>query len=358
MRFIFKTDYDQDIKLFKHAGAKFWYAVLLAVAIAAPAVLGKYYISQLSFICIYSIAGVGLMLLSGYAGQISIGHAAFLAVGGYTEAIAVKMGLPFPLSLILSFIVAGLIGIIIGLPAIRIKGIYLAIATLAFNFLVEEVLVRWSSVTGGNNGLMLDHAKLFGVAFKSTDSFYYLSLAILVIVILGVLNLLRSSTGRSFVAIRDSQISAQSMGVDLAKYKTMAFGLSAGITGIAGALYAYKIRFISPEQFGVMVSIELLMMIVIGGIGSLHGAVFGAIFFISLPELIALVKNYLPEAIANQTGLQPTIFGFILICVVIFEPEGIYAWWIKMRSYFEMFPFYRKTTFKRTKTFMKSDRLS
>ena len=295
--------------------------------------------------------------MSGFAGQISIGHAAFLAVGAYTEAIALKMGAPFLLSLLLSFVMAGMIGIIIGLPALRIKGIYLAIATLAFSFIVEEVLVRWDSVTGGNNGLMLGHVQMFGFTFKSTGSLYYLSLAILVIVILGVINLLRSPTGRAFVAIRDSEISAQSMGVDLARYKTMAFALSAGITGIAGTLYAHKIRFISPEQFGVQVSIEMLMMIVIGGLGSLHGAIFGSIFLISLPELIAAVKGYLPEAIANQVGLQPTIFGLILIGFIIFEPDGIYGRWVKIRTYFEEFPFYRKAMFKRQKTYMKSERL-
>ena len=154
----------------------------------------------------------------------------------------------------------------------------------------------------------------------------------------------------------DSLVSAT--GITESRIIDMAFALSAGITGIAGALYAHKIRFISPEQFGVLTSIEMLMMIVIGGLGSLHGAIFGSIFLISLPELIAAVKGYLPEAIANQVGLQPTIFGLILIGFIIFEPEGIYGRWVKIRTYFEAFPFYRKTMFKRQKTYMKSERLS
>ena len=172
-----------------------------------------------------------------------------------------------------------------------------------------------------------------------------------------MLNLLRSPTGRAFVAIRDSEISAQSMGINLARYKTTSFALSAAITGIAGALYAHKLRILAPDQFTVLQSIELVLMVVVGGLGSIHGAYFGAAFLIALPQVIVLAKDYLPDAIGQATGLQPTVFGLILIGFVLFEPLGLYGRWLKIRTYLGMFPFYRRGMFKRQKAFMKSERL-
>src|SRR5882672_8264514 len=338
MRFVFKTRYDQDIALFKHAGQRFWYGLLLIALLLAPAAVSEYMLSQLVFICIYGIVGLGLMLLTGYTGQVSLGHAAFMAVGAYTHVVLISHGWPF-------------------LPALRVRGIYLAIATMAFGFIVEEVTARWESVTGGNSGLQVHAPAIAGFKFESTAALYYLCLSFAVVTTLVVLNLLRAPTGRAFVAIRDSEISAQSMGINLARYKTIAFALSAFLTGIAGALYAHQIRFITPEQFTVLQSIELLLMVVIGGLGSIHGAFFGAAFIISLPQVITWFKDFLPDAIANATGLRPVIFGAVMILVVLAEPYGIYGRWLKIRTYFQLFPFYRRGLFKRQKSFQKSDRL-
>src|SRR5450759_827981 len=357
MRFLFKTDYDQDLQLLQHGIQKFWYAVLLAVLLAAPWALPEYFTSQLTFILIYGILGLGLMLLSGYTGLISLGHAAFLAVGAYTEAVLSAHGWPFPVSLAMAALLSAAVGIIVGLPALRVKGIYLSIATMAFGFIVEEVMARWESVTGGNSGMQVGVASLFGFKLDSEASFYYLCLALALATTLLMLNLLRSPTGRAFVAIRDSEISAQSMGINLARYKTTSFALSAAITGIAGALYAHKLRIITPEQFTVLQSIELVLMVVVGGLGSIHGAFFGAAFLIELPQVLVLAKDYLPDAIGQATGLQPTVFGLILIGFVLFEPLGIYGRWLKIRTYLGMFPFYRRGMFKRHKAFMKSERL-
>ena len=357
MRFVFKISYDQDIRLFQHGGQVFWYGLLALGLLAAPAFVSEYYLSQLTFICIYGIVGVGLMLLTGYTGQVSLGHAAFLAVGAYTEAVLQVHGVPFGVSLAAAAVLAGIAGIVIGLPALRLTGIYLVIATMAFGFIVQEGVTRWESVTRGNRGMTLRSIDLFGVRVDEEWELYYLALAVLTLVVLGVLNLLRAPTGRAFVAIRDSEISAQSMGIHLARYKTASFALSAAITGLAGALYAHKLQFISPEQFGIIVSIELAMMIFIGGIGSLHGAIFGAIFIIALPQLIAVAKDYLPAAIAHQTGLEPTIFGLILVLVIVFEPLGIYGRWLKVRHYLQTFPLYKQDMFRRQKAFMRSERL-
>ena len=357
MRFLFKTDYQQDVRLFKHGGQVFWYGLLLAALLVAPWLLPDYYVSQLVFIWIYAIAAIGLMILVGFTGQVSLGHAAFLAMGAYTEAYLQQHGWPFALSLTFSALVAGITGIIVGLPALRVKGMYLAIATLAFGFIVEEGVARAESITGGNAGKAIGTLEVFGLPIDSEQRFYYLSLFVLALVVVGVMNLLRSPTGRAFVAIHDSEISAQSMGINLARYKTIAFALSAAVAGIAGALYAHKLRYLSPDQFTFLQSIELLIILVIGGVGSIYGAIFGAAFWIAVQQFIVLAKDWLPPAIAQQTGLQPTVFGLILVAFVLFEPMGLYGRWLKIRTFFQLFPFYRKGLFRRQKSYMKSERL-
>ncbi len=357
MRFIFKTSYDQDIRLAKHGGHKFWYSLLIAALVTAPWWLESYGLAQLTFILIYGIVGLGLMLLAGFTGLFSIGHAAFLGVGAYTQAVLAAQGWPFPLSLAAAAGLSAIVGAVVGLPALRVKGIYLGIATLAFGFIVEEVLARWESVTGGNAGLMVGQPQMFGWTVGSGAPFYFLCLVIAVACTLAVLNLLRSPTGRAFVAIRDSEISAQSMGIHLAYYKTLSFAISAALAGIGGALYAHMIRFLSPDQFNIIQSIDLLLMVVIGGLGSVHGAFLGAIFLIGMPQAISAFKDVLPEAIGNAPGLKAVIYGVVLIAFVLFEPMGLYGRWLKIRAWFQLFPFYRKGLFKRQKAFQKSDRL-
>jgi len=308
-------------------------------------------------VLIYAIVGLGLMLLAGFTGLFSIGHAAFLGVGAYTEAVLAAQGWPFPLSLAMSAGLSAAVGAVVGLPALRVKGIYLGIATLAFGFIVEEGLARWESVTGGNAGKHVEAAQMFGWKADSEAGFYALCLVVTVLATLAVLNLLRSPTGRAFVAIRDSEISAQSMGIHLARYKTMSFMISAALAGVGGALYAHKMQFISPDQFSILQSIDLLLMVVIGGLGSIHGAFLGAIFIITMPQLISLGKDYLPDAIGQAPGLQAVVYGLVLIGFVMFEPLGLYGRWLKVRTWFQLFPFYRKGMFKRQKSFQKSDRL-
>jgi branched-chain amino acid transport system permease protein len=357
MRFILKTSYEQDIRLAKHGGHVFWYGLLAFALLAAPWLLSEYGLAQLTFVLIYGITGLGLMLLAGFTGLFSIGHAAFLGVGAYAQAVFTGMGLAFPVALLLAALLSAAVGVVVGLPALRVRGLYLAIATLAFGFIVEEVLARWESVTGGNAGLHVEAPRLGDWQVDTAGGFYFLCLAITVATTLGVLNLLRSSTGRAFIAIRDSEVSAQSMGIHLARYKTLSFALSAALAGVGGALYAHKLSFISPEQFNVVQSIDLLLMVVIGGLGSVHGAFLGAIFLISMPQLIALIKDALPTAIGQAPGLQSVVYGAVLIAFVMFEPLGLYGRWVKLRTYLQLFPFYRQGMFKRQKTFQKSERL-
>jgi branched-chain amino acid transport system permease protein len=358
MRFIFKKSYDQDIRLARHSGQVFWYGLLLVSLLLAPLTLPAYWASLLTLTMIYGIVGLGLMLLSGFTGLFSIGHAAFMGVGAYMQAVLTGMGWPFPVALLCSMVASALVGAVVGLPALRVRGIYLAIATLAFGFIVQEILTRWESVTGGNRGLAVGMIDIFGWKTSSPTVFYYICLVLTVAVTLGVLNLLRSATGRAFVAIRDSEVSAQSMGVNLARYKTLSFAVSAALAGLGGALSAHMLRFISPDQFGVVQSIDLLLIVIVGGLGSVHGAFFGAIFLIATPQAISLAKDFLPASIGQTTGLQSLVYGLILIAFVLFEPMGIYGRWIKIRTWFELAPLYRKGLMSRQKSFQKTDRLN
>ena len=357
MRFLFKTSYEQDLRLAKHNGHLFWYGLLGLLLITAPLFTPEYYLAQLTFVLIYAIVGLGLMLLAGYTGLFSLGHAAFLGVGAYTQAVLTGMGWPFLLSLGCAAGISAAVGIVVSLPAMRVKGIYLGMATLAFGFIVEEVFARWESVTGGNAGKTVMTPEVLGMQIDTATSFYLLCLVITVLCTLIILNLLRSPTGRAFVAIRDSEISAQSMGIHLAYYKTLSFAISAAMAGVGGALYAHKLQFISPDQFSILQSIDLLLMIVIGGLGSVHGAFLGALFLIAMPQLISLGKDYLPEAVGQSPGLQGLVYGLVLVAFVLFEPMGLYGRWLKIRTWLQMFPFYRQGMFKRQKSFQKSDRL-
>ncbi len=357
MRFVFKTRYDQDIDLARHGGDRFWYGLLLLGALLAPALLPPYWLAQLTFVLIYAIVAVGLMLLAGYTGQLSIGHAAFMGVGAYTEAWLAARGWAFPVSLACSMGLAAAVGVVVGLPALRVKGMYLGIATLAFGFIVEEVLARWESVTGGNAGRMIESPACLGIALDDPVPFYFVCLVATVGSTLVVLNLLRAPTGRAMIAIRDSEISAQGMGIHLARYKSLSFAISAALAGLGGALYAHKIQFLTPDQFGLVQSIDLLLMVVVGGLGSMHGAFFGAAFLIGMPQLIAISRGYLPGAIGDAVGLQSVVYGVILILIVMAEPMGLYGRWLKIRTWLELYPFYRRGMFRRQRAFQKSERL-
>lgn len=356
MRFLFKTSYEQDIRLFRHGGQVFWYGMLGLALLAAPWWASEYVMSQLHFVLIYSIVGFGLMMLVGFTGQISLGHAAFLAVGAYTEALMQAAGVPFIVSIASAAALAGAVGVVVGLPALRLRGIYLAIATIAFNVIIEEIVTRWDSLTGGNSGRHLKAITLFGRPLESAGEFYAVCLALAALACLACANLLRAPTGRAFVAIRDSEISAACMGVNPAWYKTLAFAFSAALTGVAGALYAHKVTFISPEQFSLLVSIELVTIVILGGVGFLHGAVLGAAFIIVLPQLISLAKDWLPAGIA-PSGLQAVLFGALLVAFILFEPMGLYGRWLKVRAWLELFPFYRRGMFRRQRAYTRSERL-
>jgi branched-chain amino acid transport system permease protein len=320
------------------------------------------------------------MVLAGYTGLVSLGHAAFLGIGAYAHVYFTQdLGLPWIVSVALATALTAAAGVLVGSPALRMTGVYLTIATLAFALIIQEVFTRWDGVTHGLKGRPVDKPVIFGISFANEVAFYFLALAFLIGGLWITRNLLRSPTGRAWVAIRDSEIAAQSMGVNLAAYKTMAFSYSAALMGLAGALFAHKIGYLAPDIFSVLLSIQFLLMVVVGGLGSLHGALFGALFVAFLPVLISQARDSVPawiggavsilgadasaavfrltDRFVKQPGLEPGIFGLILVLFILFEPLGIYGRWVKLKVYFSTFPLYKRATFKRQRAYMRSERL-
>ncbi|MBM3645581.1 MAG: branched-chain amino acid ABC transporter permease [Alphaproteobacteria bacterium] len=379
MRFLFKTSYAQDTRLFRDRIDAGWYGLLGVAVLMVPFVLSDYYVGEVTWVFVYAIAGVSLMVLVGFTGLVSLGHAAFLGIGAYAHAYFLELGAPWVVAASLAVVITTLCGIVVGLPALRMTGIYLTIATLAFAVIIQEVFNRWEHVTKGLAGMPVPKAQIFGVSFEDDRSFYYLCLALLVLVLWTTRNLLRTPTGRAWIAIRDSEIAAQSMGVNLAIYKSMAFAYSAGVMGLAGALFAHKIAYLAPDIFTILLSIQLLLLVIVGGLGSLHGAVFGAIFVALLPPVIAILRDSIPATLGSvasgtgvklfaiigdgfggflkKPGVEAGIFGLILVLVILLEPLGMYGRWMKIRIFFSTFPMYKRATFKRQKSYMKSERL-
>ena len=379
MRVLFKTSYAQELGLFRDDVQRNWYVVLFAALLVLPRLLPAY-TSDISLVFIYGLCGLSLMVLAGYTGLVSLGHAAFLGIGAYAHVYFIHdLGLPWLVSMALACAITAAVGVLVGLPALRMTGVYLTIATLAFALIIQEVFARWDSVTGGLKGKPVDKPAVFGVSFASDLAFYLLCLAFLIGGLWLTANLLRSPTGRAWVAIRDSEIAAQSMGVNLAVYKTIAFAYSAALMGLAGGLFAHRIGFLAPDIFSVLLSIQLLLMVVVGGLGSLHGAMYGAVFVAILPVLISQARDSVPAFVAaalgplgkgvadaaftlvdrfvKQPGLEPGLFGLILVLFILFEPLGIYGRWAKIKLYFALFPLYKRATFRRQKAYMRSERL-
>lgn len=357
MQYLFKTSYNDDIKFLPRTGEKIRVAIVLALLLIAPLVLQDYYLAELGLMLVYAIAGIGLMILTGHTGQVSFGHAGFLGIGAYTHSILLSYGLPFTLSIVATLAISALIGMALGRSASKMHGFYLAIATLAFGILIETVFGEWASLTGGHMGLAVPALEVFGVPLKDVWQQYYLDLALALLVIWGAANLFRSPTGRAFVAVRDSELSARCLGVNVEWVKIQSFGVSAAITGLAGALLAHHLTYLAPDVFGVLESLKLLLMIVVGGLGTILGAIFGAVVISVLPIGISFLKEVLPPSIGQTAGLEPLLFGLIIVLVIVFEPAGLYGRWMKIRFFFETFPYYRKSSFVRQKAYLKTERM-
>jgi len=357
MQVLFKTRYEDDIRFLAKTGEKVRVGLVVAFLLAAPLYLPNYYLGELGLLLVYAIAGIGLMILTGHTGQVSFGHAAFLGIGAYCHSILLSHGVPFSMSVLLTVLLCGIVGMALGRSASRMHGFYLAIATMAFLILVETLFGEWEAVTGGHAGFKVPNLVIFGQSLKAVWQQYYVDLFCIFIVVLGASNLFRSPTGRSFLAVRDSELSARSLGVNVEWVKIQSFGISAAITGLAGILLAHHLSYLSPEVFGVLESLKLMLMIVVGGLGSILGAIFGAILISILPIAISFLKDVLPPVIGQQAGLEPLLFGLIIVLFILFEPQGIYGRWVKLRFFLETFPYYRKSSFVRQKSYLKTERM-
>jgi len=358
MRFHFKTSYDQDIRLFPDRWSFSVYAVFLLLLLALPWLIDSFYLGEVTNVLIWSVAGLGLMLLTGQTGQVSLGHSAFLALGCYLCVNFIGMGMPFLVAFLLAGVVTGFLGGIIALPALRLHGVYLAIFTLALAILADDIIVILAPWTGGVNGMMSPDIWIFGLEVNrwvNPEYWYYLALGTALLVTLIYRNLLRSPMGRAFAAVRDSEISAQAMGIDVARTKTLAFGLSCAFAGLGGALMGLFAGAFNNETFNFLIAIQLLMAIIIGGLGFIHGAFLGAVIIAFLPQFLSIVTDQVP--FAKIPGLEAGVFGIMLIAFILFEPFGIYGRWLKIRTWLELFPFARRDMFRRQKTYLKTERL-
>ncbi len=346
---IYKTSYQADMALYPLPIAKWTvaaFAVLLIVV--APIVLDEYYLSILNLIVIASVGAIGLNILVGYTGQISIGHAAFMSVGAYTAAnLAVRFDMPFWISLPAGGLMAAAIGAIVGIPSLRIKGLYLAIATLAAQLIIEWTINHVPWISGGvQASIEVPRPSLFGISLDTQRELYFFLMFFAVLAVVGALNLVRSRVGRAFVAIRDQDIAAEIMGINIFRYKLLAFAISSFYAGVTGVLYTYYLGIANYEQFQLVVSIDYLAMIIIGGLGSILGSIFGAIFITLLPIAIRWFMEgfgYLLFTQAELMNIVPhmrlVLFGALIIVFLVLEPEGLNRLWQNVRNYFRVWPF-------------------
>lgn len=330
--------------IFESGTARVMLGIFLCILFSLPLYTPGYLLDIINRIGIAVIGAIGLNILTGFTGQISLGNAAFMAIGGFSCGyLGTKFNMPFYLSIPLAGLITASFGMFVGIPSLRIKGLYLAMATLAAHFIVEFLVVKWESVTGGVAGLTVPTPKLGDFAIDSDAKLFVLIFTITSLSVLFAKNLFRTKVGKAFVAIRDQAISAEVMGVNILKYKLLSFGISSFYVGVAGALVAYQAKIISPETFPITVAIDYLGMIIIGGLGSILGSIYGAIFITLLPELLRMVTTSLsgsfPELINKLAAMKELVFGMLVIVFLIFEPNGIASRWHNIKNYWKLYPF-------------------
>jgi len=343
---VFDETYSEDVAVVRTpVGWSFFVGALLFLSIL-PSVSSGSFIANLNSIGIVVIAVLGLQLITGFTGQINLGQAAFMAVGGYTSLIlSVNLNVPFLLVLPASGLSAGIAGIIFGLPSLRLKGFYLAMSTLAAQFIIPWLIVNAApDITGGTKTMVLPAPKIWGVNFNSQERMFYIIMPAMVLTIFFITNLIRTRIGRAFISIRDNDLASEVMGVNVFKYKLIAFFMSSFYAGVAGSLWAYWMRCVSVEHFTLMNSIWYLGMIVVGGLGSVLGSILGTVFIrfldFSVLAIGPMIGEIFPSIAALATAsLGPTVFGLTMMLFLIFEPRGLAHLWDKLRFLYRIWPF-------------------
>jgi branched-chain amino acid transport system permease protein len=344
----FRTSYAADETIFATRLSRAWCVAGIGLCCLAPLVLDKYYLNLLIQIGYLGIAALGLNLLVGFTGQISIGHSAFFGFGAFASAfLANRFAVPVSFAIPLAGLATTAVGLAFGLPAARVRGLYLAIATLAAQFILQDFFSRAGWFTGGIAGTPADAPSLFGFSLNGDERYLYLVLAYVVVMYLLATNLLRTRDGRALVAIRDHYLSAEMMGINLARYRTLAFGLAAFYAGIGGALYGHYLGFVSIEGFTILMSIQFLAMVIIGGLGSVMGTLLGTAFMVLLPEVMgagaaALKGTWIDTTLNLKEGLaflREMAIGAAIVLFLIFEPDGLAHRWRRIRDYWALYPF-------------------
>lgn len=336
--------YASELRL-RHTRAEKARLILALAAVAAvPFVVTPYWLTIANQIGIAIVGAIGLNILVGYTGQISLGQGGFLAVGAYTSAILhVRGDLPVPVSITLAVITTAVIGAFFGIPALRLKGLYLAVATLASQEIILFTVRSWEAVTGGTDAISLPRLEVAGFVFRKDFHWYWVIVVFAALAIITGRNLFRTGLGRSFMAVRDQDIAASAMGVDVTKTKVLAFALSSAYAGLAGALTAHYTGIVTWERFTLQVSVLYLAIIIVGGLGSTLGSVLGAIFMITLPALITRfgqdVQSFWPQAAEKVPAVQVIVFGLVIVLFLIFEPRGLNRIWQRMKDYVRFWPF-------------------
>jgi branched-chain amino acid transport system permease protein len=340
----FKESYIQDEEIFQSHFVKFWLALFFIFLLIIPMMANAYVLYIANLIGFAVIGAVGLNILTGFTGQISLGHAAFVGVGGYTAAILItRLNFSFWLALPCAGFVAALAGLIIGIPSLRVKGLYLCMATLAAQFIFEFIFIHWESLTQGIRGINVPAPEIFGLALNTEKRFYYLTLVVAIVAVGYARNLVRSRVGRAFVAIRDRDLAAEIMGISLFRYKLTAFAISSFYAGVAGALWVSFMRIVTPDHFPFHLSIQYLAMVIVGGMGSILGSIFGAVFMTLIPELLnvlsAALSSMLPAVGMLFIPLKAVVFGALIVLFLVFEPRGLAEIWRRIKTFFLLWPF-------------------
>src|SRR5918992_1139955 len=340
---VYQRTYARDLALRHTRAEHVRLALAIALVIAAPYVVSPTWLTVLDQIGIAVIGAIGLNLLVGSTGQISLGQGGFLAVGAYTAGLlTARADMPFLVGIVAAVLLTASVGAPFGLPALRLKGLYLAIATLAAQQVIIWVVTHWDAVTGGVDALVVPAPSLLGIDLSGDFNFYWVILTFAALSAIVATNLLRTGIGRAFVAIRDQDIAAEVAGVNLTRYKVLAFAVSSGFVGLAGALTAYHTGIVTWERFTLDVSILYLAMIIVGGLGSVSGAIYGAAFMIAVPAWIEELSRNLSGLAFLQSdmpAIQQLIFGMTIILFLIFEPRGLARIWQRVKDYFRLWPF-------------------
>jgi len=343
----FNETYEEELTIFETDFGRFWSFIgLLLLFGVIPFISNPYILYIVNTIGIYAIAAIGLNLLIGYTGQISLGHGAFFGVGAYAAAIlSTKANFPFLIAVPAAGLITALVGMIFGMPSVRLKHLYLCIATLAGQFILEYVFVQWESLTEGADGIIVTEVTLFGLDLGNDRAFYYVIFVCFAVMTCMAVNLVRTRYGRAFIAIRDNDQAAEGMGIPVFLYKLLSFAISSFYAGFAGALYAYYMMSINPEPFNLWLSIEYIAMIIIGGLGSIPGSVFGTVFIIVLNEVLSHITGFLMNVSPSIGGaitiapLREFVYGLAIVLFIIFEPRGLAEIWRIVRSSFRLWPF-------------------